>query len=338
MDAKVAVLGAGNWGTVLADRVARNGRDVRLWTREPAVRDEVNLRHTNAASVPGLELSPRVRAVTDPGEALDGVELVFVVVPAQAMRDVCKTVGEYLEPNHLVVHAAKGLELGTRSRMSEILREETCVRQLGVLSGPNIATEIARGAPAGTVIASHYPEVIRAAKAALSCDSLMVFYGEDLVGVELSGALKNVIAIAAGIAAEMDVGDNAKAFLVTRGLAEIMRIGVTLGADPTTFSGLAGIGDLVVTCASQHSRNHRVGRALARGVPLQQALDELGMVAEGVPTSGVARELARDLGVEAPLLEAVYRVIHEGLSPQNAVRELMRTPAGRDVALFHAQK
>jgi glycerol-3-phosphate dehydrogenase (NAD(P)+) len=220
--------------------------------------------------------------------------------------------------------------------MSEILHEETCVRQLGVISGPNIAAEIARGEPAGTVIASHYPEVIRAAKVALSCDSLMVFYGKDVVGVELSSSLKNVIAIAAGIAAEMDVGENAKAFLVTRGLAEMMRIGVTLGAEPTTFSGLAGIGDLMVTCASQHSRNHRIGRALARGVPLQKAVDDLGMVAEGVPTSRVAHELARDIGVEAPLLEAVYRIVHEGLSPRDAVRELMRTPAGRDVALFQS--
>jgi glycerol-3-phosphate dehydrogenase (NAD(P)+) len=335
-NAKVAVLCAGNWGTVLADRVARNGREVRLWTRDPAVRDEVNQRHTHAAAVPGLELSPRVRAVTDPSDALDGVGLVFFVVPAQAMRDACRTVGEHLEPYHLVVHGTKGLELGTRSRMSEILHEETCVRQLGVLSGPNIAAEIARGEPAGTVIASHYPEVIRAAKVALSCDSLMVFYGKDVVGVELSSSLKNVIAIAAGIAAEMDVGENAKAFLVTRGLAEMMRIGVTLGAEPTTFSGLAGIGDLMVTCASQHSRNHRIGRALARGVPLQKAVDDLGMVAEGVPTSRVAHELARDIGVEAPLLEAVYRIVHEGLSPRDAVRELMRTPAGRDVALFQS--
>jgi glycerol-3-phosphate dehydrogenase (NAD(P)+) len=164
----------------------------------------------------------------------------------------------------------------------------------------------------------------------------MVFYGKDVVGVELSSSLKNVIAIAAGIAAEMDVGENAKAFLVTRGLAEMMRIGVTLGAEPTTFSGLAGIGDLMVTCASQHSRNHRIGRALARGVPLQKAVDDLGMVAEGVPTSRVAHELARDIGVEAPLLEAVYRIVHEGLSPRDAVRELMRTPAGRDVALFQS--
>ncbi|MBL9023489.1 MAG: NAD(P)-dependent glycerol-3-phosphate dehydrogenase [Myxococcales bacterium] len=335
--AKVAVLGAGNWGTVVADRVARNGREVTLWTRDAKVRDEVNLQHTNETAVPGLRLSPNVRAVTDPKDALDKAELVFVIVPAQAMRDVCKTVGEHFRPYHFVVHGTKGLELGTLARMSEIIHDETCIRQLGMLSGPNIAPEIARGAPAGTVVVSHYPDVIRAAKAALTCDELMVFYGEDVLGVEIASSLKNVVAIAAGIATEMNVGENAKAFLVTRGLAEMTRIAVTMGGDPTTLSGLAGLGDLVVTCASQHSRNHRIGRALARGVSLSQALEDLGMVAEGVSTSRAAHELARDIGVEAPLLEAVYRIIHEGQSAQAAVRDLMRTPAGRDVALFQSR-
>lgn len=330
-------MGAGNWGTVLADRVARNGRDVRLWTRSPEARDEVNLQHANETAVPGLRLHPRVRAVTDPRDALDNAELVFFIVPAQAMRDVCKTVGEHLRPYHFVVHGTKGLEIGTRARMSQIIHDETCVRQIGVLAGPNIATEIARGAPAGTVIASHYPEVVRAAKAALTSDQLMVFYGEDVIGVEIASSLKNVIAIAAGIATEMGVGENAKAFLVTRGLAEMTRIAVTLGADPATFSGLATLGDLVVTCASEHSRNHRIGRALARGVPLARALEELGMVAEGVPTSLAAHELAHDLSIEAPLLEAVYRIVHHGLAPEAAVRELMRTPAGRDVSLFQSR-
>ena len=336
-NARVAVLGAGNWGTVIADRVARNGREVTLWTRDDKVRDEVNLHHTNETAVPGLRLHPALRAVTDPKEALEKAEIVFVIVPAQAMRDVCKTVGEHFRPYHFVVHGTKGLELGTRARMSEIIHDETCVRQLGMVSGPNIAPEIARGSPAGTVVVSHYPEVIRAAKAALTCDELMVFYAEDIIGVEIASSLKNVVAIAAGIASEMDVGENAKAFLVTRGLAEITRIAVTLGADPITFSGLAGLGDLVVTCASQHSRNHRIGRALARGVPLSRALEELGMVAEGVSTSRAAHELARDIGVEAPLLEAVYRIVHEGQSAQSAVRDLMRTPARRDVALFQSR-
>jgi glycerol-3-phosphate dehydrogenase (NAD(P)+) len=277
-----------------------------------------------------------VRAVTDPRDALEPAALVFVMVPAQAMRDVCKDVGDHLRPYHFVVHGTKGIEIGTRARMSQIIHDETCVRQLGMVSGPNIATEIARGEPAGTVIVSHYPEVVRAAKAALASESLMVFYGEDLIGVEIASALKNVIAIAAGMATEMGVGENAKALLVTRGLAEMTRIAVTMGAKPATFSGLAGLGDLIVTCASAHSRNHRIGRAVARGVPLAQALDELGMVAEGVPTSLAAHTLACDLELEAPLLESVYRVVHEGVGAKDALAELMRTNAGRDVALFQS--
>ncbi len=333
----VAVLGAGNWGTVVADRVARNGRDVRLWTRSAEARDEINLEHTNERAVRGLRLHPRVRAVTDPRDALGVAQLVFVMVPAQSMRDMCKNVGDHFRPYHFVVHGTKGLEIGTRARMSEVIHDETCIRQLGMLSGPNIATEIARGSPAGTVVVSHYPEVVRAASEALACESLMVFHGDDLLGVELSSALKNVIAIAAGIATEMGVGENAKAFLLTRGLAEITRIAVTSGAHPSTFGGLATLGDLVVTCASEHSRNHRIGRALARGVPLARALDELGMVAEGVPTSLAAHELVRDLELAAPLIESVYRVVHEGLAPKDALAELMRTPAGRDTALFHSR-
>jgi glycerol-3-phosphate dehydrogenase (NAD(P)+) len=286
--------------------------------------------------VPGLGLHPRVRAVTDPRDALEPATLVFVLVPAQAMRDVCKNVGDHLRPYHFVVHGTKGLEIGTLARMSQIIHDETCIRQLGMLSGPNIAAEIARGEPAGTVVISHYPEVVRAAKEALASESLMVFYGDDLIGVEIASALKNVIAIAAGMATEMGVGENAKALLLTRGLAEITRIAVTLGAKPATFSGLATLGDLAVTCASAHSRNHRIGRALARGVPLSQALEEIGMVAEGVSTSVAAHALAHDLGLEAPLLESVYRVVHQGLAPKEALAALMRTQAGRDVALFQS--
>lgn len=266
MDAKVAVLGAGNWGTVLADRVARNGREVKLWTREPAVRDEVNLRHTNAAWVPGLELSPRVRAVTDPGEALDGVELVFVVIPAQAMRDVCKTVGEHLEPNHLVVHAAK---------------------------------------------------------AALSCDSLMVFYGEDLVGVELSGALKNVIAIAAGVCDGLGFGDNSKAALITRGQAEVRRLGVACGARSETFSGLSGLGDLTVTCFSRLSRNRSLGEQLGRGRTLEQITSATTSIAEGVPTARSALRLATRLGVEVPIIREVHAMLFEGKPVPQGVRDLL---------------
>ena len=215
--------------------------------------------------------------------------------------------------------------------MTQILLEETCARQLGVLAGPNIAAEIAKGKPAGTVVSSHFPRVIEAGRAALSSPTLMVFSGEDVVGVELASAFKNIVAIAAGIAAEMDVGENAKAFLVARGLAEMSKLGMAMGANALTFSGLAGVGDLVVTCASPDSRNHRVGAALARGERLPDILTRLGMVAEGVYASVSAHELVAKHGVDAPLLENVYRILYEGVSPQDSLRALMRLPAGRDV-------
>lgn len=220
--------------------------------------------------------------------------------------------------------------------MTEILLAETCARQIGVLSGPNIAAEIAQKKPAGTVVASRFPHVVELGRRALSCPRMMVFAGDDVTGVELSAALKNVVAIAAGIATQMDIGENGKSLLVTRGLAEITRLAVAMGAAPLTLAGLAGIGDLMVTCASPLSRNHRVGAALARGETLEEILAGLGMVAEGVYAAVAARDLARAWRVEAPLLERVYRVLYEGLGCEQGLRELMTLPAGRDVARFQS--
>jgi glycerol-3-phosphate dehydrogenase (NAD(P)+) len=328
---EIAVLGAGNWGTVLADLAGRNGHAVKLWTRDAAVRDELNAHRTNARAVPGLAVADAVRAVTDLGEALRGAELVIAVLPAQALREVCRAAGELLAPEQYVIHASKGLEVGTHRRMSEVLQEETCVRQLGVLCGPNIAAEIAAGRPAGTVIASRFRRVVDAGRRALSSPRLRVFHGDDVVGVELCGALKNVVAIAAGMATALDLGENAKALLVTRGLSEIAALATALGARADTLRGLAGVGDLLVTCASPHSRNHRVGAALARGATLPDALAALGMVAEGVPTARTTHELIARHGVDAPILERVYRVLYEGLTPAAGLRELLELPAGRDV-------
>jgi glycerol-3-phosphate dehydrogenase (NAD(P)+) len=326
----IAVLGAGNWGTTLADLVASNGHPVHLWTRQANQRDEINARHTNEGAVPGLRLSDAVSATSDLAEAVHGAELVLIVVPSRAFRAVASALGDVLEPDQIVVHATKGLERESNARMSEILVEETCAKQIGVLSGPNLAPEIARHKPAGTVVASHFPHVVELARKALSSPHFMVFAGSDVLGVELAGALKNVVAIAAGAATQMDVGENAKSLLVTRGLAEYTRLAVAMGAEPLTFAGLAGIGDLMVTCASPISRNHRVGAALARGESLDAALENLGMVAEGVYAAVAARALTRKHHVAAPLLDSVYRVLYEGLACGEAVRELMALPARRE--------
>ena len=332
----IAVLGAGNWGTTLADLIAANGHTVKLWTREPEQRDEINARHTNERAVPGLRLPEAVAATSDLHEAVRGAEIVLLVVPSSAFREVASALGEVLAPEQIVLHATKGLERETNARMTEILLQETCAKQIGVLSGPNIAPEIARKKPAGTVVASHFPHVIQLARKALSCPRMMVFAGEDVLGVELAGALKNVVAIAAGVATEMGVGENAWSLLVTRGLAEYTRLAVVMGASPLTFAGLAGIGDLMVTCASPISRNHRVGAALARGERLPEILAKLGMVAEGVYAAVAARALTRAYHVEAPLLDHVYRVLYEGLGCEDALRELMTLPAGRDVGRFQS--
>ncbi len=331
-DLPIAVLGAGNWGTTLAQLAASNGHAVRLFVPDPAERDEINELRRGKRSPPGLSLAQGVRAVSDLGEAIDATELVFMVVPSQAFRGLCRALGDVLAPEQVIVHGTKGLEIGSHKRMSEILLEETCARQIGVLAGPNIAAEIAQGKPAGTVIASPFPRAMELVRRALTCARMLVFGSGDVPGVELCGALKNVVAIAAGMADELAVGDNAKALLMTRGMAELMRLAGALGAEPMTLAGLAGIGDLIVTCNSTLSRNHRVGVALARGEKLIDAVARLGMVAEGVYASRSACALARAHALELPLFERIDRVLHEGLEPRAALEELMSLRAGRDVA------
>lgn len=331
MSGHVAVLGAGNWGTTLAHLAGLNGCEVRAWTRSDEVCRAINDEHRNPQSVPGLAIDPRVTAGTDLAACVRGAGLVLVVVPAQAFREVARAFGAHLDPGQVVVHATKGIELGTHRRMTEILTEETCARAIGVLAGPNIAGEIARGDPAGTVVASRFPRVVAVARKALGSPRLLIFRGDDVCGVELASALKNVVAIAAGMATEMGLGENAKAFLIARGLAEITALACAMGARPGTFAGLAGVGDLIVTCSSRASRNHRVGAALARGVPLQEAVDALGMVAEGVPTTIAAHELARRHGIDAPLFDHVRQVLYDGLPPREALDRLLALRPGRDV-------
>jgi glycerol-3-phosphate dehydrogenase (NAD(P)+) len=333
----VALLGAGNWGTTLAHLVASRGHPTRLWTRDAARCREINEQHTNRRATAGLALAPAVRALTDLEECVRAADLILIVLPSQAFRGVCRALGSFLQPEQLVIHATKGLEAGTHRRMSEILREESCARQLGVLSGPNIAAEIAQGKLCGTVVASAFPRVIAMGREVLASPQMKVFSCGDVLGVELAGALKNVVAIAAGIADELHVGDNAKALLVARGLSELMQLSFAMGADPQTLVGLAGIGDLMVTCASPFSRNHRVGAAVARGEALGDALLRLGMVAEGVYASASAHALGRHYGIDMPVFERVEQVLREGLAPRTAIDELMALPAGHDPVRFRAR-
>ncbi|MCA9681089.1 MAG: NAD(P)-dependent glycerol-3-phosphate dehydrogenase [Myxococcales bacterium] len=328
---RVCVLGAGNWGTTIAHLIGQNGHPVQLWARSQEMCDEINDSHANSRYLSGLSLSPNIRATSDLEAAVVEAELILIVIPSQAFRHICGQIGPLVRPAQLAVHATKGLELSSHRRMTEIMLEETCLRQIGVLSGPNIARELCEGKPAGTVVASRFPRVIEATREALRSKQLRVYANGDVLGVELGGTFKNIIAIAAGMATQMQLGENAKALLITRGLSEIARLGVAMGADPMTFSGLAGIGDLMVTCASPLSRNHRVGAALARGLSLQEAIDSLGMVAEGVKAAKIAHELAAELGLRCPLMQGVYRVLYDGLSPQQGLRELMSGASQDDI-------
>lgn len=327
----VSVLGAGNWGTTIAHLIGQNGFPVTLWARKPELAREINERRQNSHYLPDLTISDQVHATSDLAAAVRDVPLVFIVIPSQAFRSVCEQIGDLVHPSQLAVHATKGLELGSYRRMSEIMLEETCLRQIGVLSGPNIAREMCEGKPAGTVLASRFPRVIDVARKHLRSKQLRVYANTDVVGVELGGTLKNIIAIAAGMATQMQLGENAKSLLITRGLSEIARLGVALGADPMTFSGLAGIGDLMVTCASPISRNHRVGAALARGMSLAEAIASLGMVAEGVKACKIAFELTNKLDMRSPLIHGVYRVVHEGVPPKFALAELMAGAVQDDI-------
>ncbi len=332
MSRSVAVFGAGNWGTTLAQVAALKGHRVTLWTRNPDKCDEINQRHTNHSALPDIVLSERLAASVDHRALLSDADLVVIAVPAQSFRAALHHVRDALFPQHAIVHGTKGLEQSTRRRMSELVLEETCVRQVGALAGPNIAPEVARGLPAGTVIASPFPRVVRLAREVFASELLMVFESADVKGVELCSAFKNVVAIAAGMADELKLGDNAKALLITRGIAELMRLSLEMGASPATVAGLAGLGDVMVTCSSRHSRNWRIGAALARGERWADTQAKIGMVAEGVYAARVVRDLARRYRLKLPLFETVYRVLHEGLTTQEAIRYLMHLPVGRDIS------
>ena len=327
----VGVLGGGSWGTAIAHLCRSGGNDTLLWLRDPEVARAIREENCNPRYLAEFPLAPGIRTTQDLAEVTSTCELIFLVVPTKVMRTVARQLGDTLHPDHLLVSCSKGLEPGTAKRMTEIIREETCCLRIGAVSGPNLAREILRGDPAATVVASRYDEVVVRCTRALMTPTFRVYGNRDVLGVELGGALKNVVAIAGGVAAGLGFGENTLALLVTRGLAEIRRLGVCLGADPMTFAGLAGVGDLLVTCQSPLSRNHQVGRRLAKGQSLEQIAAELNQVAEGVNTARVAHELSQQLGVDMPITRAIYQLAHEGRPPEAVLSDLMTVQAVYEV-------
>ncbi|MBF6591741.1 MAG: NAD(P)-dependent glycerol-3-phosphate dehydrogenase [Ktedonobacterales bacterium] len=339
--AGVAVLGTGAWGTTLARLVgfegqrAGEGMEVILWEHHPERATMMERERENRAYLPGEAFPPNLRVSADLDTAVRGREIVVLVTPSQQVREHARALAPLLERGTLVVSASKGLELGTHLRMSQVLAQELPVgTAIAALSGPNLAKEVARGLPAAAVVASPATEVAERARAALSTPLFRVYTSEDVAGVELGGALKNIIALGVGISDGLGYGDNAKASFMTRALAEITRLALAAGANPLTLAGLAGLGDLIATCSSPLSRNRMLGLELAQGHALETLLAERKTVAEGVTTTRAALELAAHLGVELPITEQIARVLFEGKEVRAAVAALMVRDPKRELEGF----
>jgi glycerol-3-phosphate dehydrogenase (NAD(P)+) len=319
---KIAVLGAGSWGTALAAHLGRSGHDTSLWVRGEDLAREIVRTGQNPVYLPGTALPP-LRVGTSLGEAVAGATAVFVVVPSEFCRALYRDLGAVAAPGTVLVSGTKGLELSTLLRMTEVAAEECPGHPLAVLSGPSFALEVAQGQPTTVVVASADQPVAESVQRAVSSRTFRAYSSQDVVGVELAGALKNVTAIAAGIVAGLGLGHNTVAALITRGLAEISRLAAARGGRPDTVAGLAGLGDLVLTCTGHLSRNRRLGVALGRGLSLEAAQREAKTVAEGVRTTLAACALARQAAVEMPIAEQMRAVLYDRKSPRTAVEELM---------------
>jgi glycerol-3-phosphate dehydrogenase (NAD(P)+) len=329
---RVSIIGAGAWGTTLAGLLAGNGAAVRLWVREPELAEAMARTRENALFLPGIVLPPTLQPTSSLSEAMQDAELLLLAVPSRWVRATCQELARIFpaSPPPLVT-VTKGLEIETGKRMSEVILEELpALPSIAALSGPNLAPEIAAGQPAATLIASPDNALAQRAQALLLAPRFRPYTGEDITGVEVCGAVKNVIAIAAGICEGLGYGDNARAALVTRAMAEIARLVRCLGGCEETVAGLAGIGDLIATCASPVSRNHRVGLAVGRGQTIEHALGDSGQVAEGVPTTDAVVRLARRLGVELPICEQVYAILFAGRPAAEAVQALMSRALRRE--------
>ena len=322
---RIAVVGAGSWGTVLADLLARNGHRVELWAREPEIVEQVNAWHENGLFLKGTRLADPLTATADLARAVAGKELVVMAVPSHHLRAVAAALRGSLEPRAAVVSVSKGIENDTDLTMTGVLKETLGLPddRLAVLSGPSFAVEVARRMPTVVTVASRKTELARAVQRTFAAPYFRVYTSRDTLGVELGGALKNVIAIAAGMVDGLGLGLNTRAALITRGMTEIRRLGKAMGANPRTFSGLAGYGDLILTCTGDLSRNHTVGRELASGKRLNDILAAMRMVAEGVRTAQSVYHLSTRLGVEMPISRQTYRILYEGLPPREALYELM---------------
>ncbi|MBL8818876.1 MAG: NAD(P)-dependent glycerol-3-phosphate dehydrogenase [Planctomyces sp.] len=327
MSSNVTVVGGGAMGTACAWVLAQNRlRNVRMWARNPTFARHIEETRENSRLLPGIRLPENVRVMSDSATAFASAEAIVVCVPTRGLRDAFTELKSYIPESAVLVSAVKGIENSTLERPSQILQQVLGTRPVVALGGPCHAEEVARRKPASVVAACDQPEVAEYVQNLLSTDFLRVYANSDLTGVEFAGALKNVIAIAAGICDGLDYGDNARSALLTRGLAEMVRFGISFGTQPETFYGLAGVGDLTATCCSRHSRNRAVGEMLGRGMTLSQIQQSMNAVAEGIFTAKSVVEIAQQNGIDMPIARAVYEVLFENKNPAEATQQLMRRP------------
>ncbi len=326
MSSNISVIGAGSWGSALAQVAASHG-DVSLWARSPELAEQINALRVNEKYLAGIELSSHIIATSDLKTAMQR-DILLIVTPAQAMRQVLSDMLPFIRNNHKLVLCSKGIELNTGMLMSDIAKEILPKTPIAVLTGPNFAHEIAIGKPAATTLACTDAEIAKILQKAIASTNFRPYISNDIIGAQLAGALKNIIAIACGIAHGMDMGESARASLVTRGLAEIARLGVAMGARSDTFLGLCGVGDMMLTCSSQKSRNFSLGYELGQGNTLKEIMNARQNVTEGVHTAKAAIKLANKYRVEMPINMAVNKCLNEGLSPKDAVKEMLTRPLG----------
>jgi glycerol-3-phosphate dehydrogenase (NAD(P)+) len=323
---KIAIIGTTSWGITLGILLGQKNNEVRIWARTEKEASKLKKKGLDQTHFPGIKVPQEITFTSRIEEALSEAEAVILAVPSASMRQNISQAAKFLQKTTVVISAAKGMEIGSNKRMSEVIAEEINPRyktNICVLSGPNLAREIIQSRPAAAVIASEDKNTARRAQKLLTCPSFCIFTNTDVIGVELGGALKNIIALGAGIADGLGYGDNAKAAFMTRGWTEITALGMALGANPLTFSGLAGLGDVIATCASPLSRNHFVGEELAKGRSITEILESMTEVAEGVNTTLVARNLAQQLGLEMPITEKIYQILYENADPNQSALELM---------------
>ena len=320
---KICVLGAGSWGTALALVVAKKGYNVSMWTLNEEQCNKINKDKENIDYLPGVVIPDNIVVTTNIEEAVKDGTIIVLAVPSQAIRSVCKQIKPFIKDKQILVDVAKGLEKGTGLRLSDVCNQELPNNKYVVLSGPSHAEEVSRDIPTTVVVSSEDIHIAEIVQDIFMSPKFRVYTNPDVVGVELGGALKNIIAFGAGICDGLGYGDNAKAALMTRGIKEIGRLGVAMGAKASTFSGLSGIGDLIVTCTSMHSRNRRAGILIGQGKTLEETLAEVKMVVEGITATDVAYNVAKELNVEMPITNAIYSVLYDNANPDEVVTELM---------------